>query len=70
MWGGVSMIINNIVGSGIFITPRSVLLNAGSPGAALGIWVVAGMANVLGAMCYAELAIMIPGQFLNFKSAR
>lgn len=55
------MIVNNIVNSGIFITPRSVLFNAGSPDDGLAVWAVAGLATALGAMCYAELEIMIPG---------
>lgn len=57
---GLSLVIGLIIGSGIFSSPSQVNANAGSPGAALIIWVVAGVLAWTGAASYAELGGAIP----------
>ncbi|KAL8823261.1 MAG: hypothetical protein Q9191_006016, partial [Dirinaria sp. TL-2023a] len=57
---GLSLIIGLIIGSGIFSSPAQVNTNAGSPGAALIVWVVAGVLAWTGAASYAELGGAIP----------
>ena len=57
---GLSLIVGLIIGSGIFSSPARVNINAGSPGAALIVWVVAGMLAWTGAASYAELGGAIP----------
>ena len=57
---GLSLVIGLIIGSGIFSSPASVNSNAGSPGAALIVWVIAGLLAWTGAASYAELGGAIP----------
>ncbi|KAK4152953.1 amino acid permease-domain-containing protein [Chaetomidium leptoderma] len=57
---GLSLIVGLIIGSGIFSSPSQVNSNVGSPGAALIVWVVAGILAWTGAASYAELGGAIP----------
>ena len=55
------MVIGPIIGSGIFISPKGILQNAGgSVGWALMIWMACGFMSMLGALSMAELSTTFP----------
>ncbi|XP_033638352.1 b(0,+)-type amino acid transporter 1-like [Asterias rubens] len=58
--GGVALVVNSIIGSGIFVAPQGVLLDAQSVGMSMVVWVVCGIVASLGALCFAELGSKVP----------
>lgn len=47
----VSLIIGTVVGSGIFIAPKGVLVNSGSVGLSLLVWTLCGVLSLFGKIC-------------------
>ena len=56
---GVAIIVGQIIGSGIFITPKSILHYAGSFGASLVMWLVGALVAIAGGLCYIELGLLV-----------
>jgi APA family basic amino acid/polyamine antiporter len=66
----IMMVVGGVIGSGIFRKPGVMALQLGSPQLLLGVWVLAGVMTLLGALTNAEIASMIPetgGQYIYFE---
>jgi len=67
-----SIVIGRIIGSGIFRTPMPIMLAVASVSLFYGVWILGGIATLLGAFCYAELVAMMPksgGPYAYLKAA-
>ena len=60
VFGGVGLVVGSIIGSGIFLSPSSVLEGTGSVGMSLVVWTLCGLIALFGALCYVELGTEIP----------
>lgn len=58
-FSGVLVVVNQFIGSGIFITQSGILNHAGSFGLSLLCWVFGGAVALCGAMCYLELGLLV-----------
>ena len=58
--GAIALLVGTMIGSGIFATPKWVLLYTGSVGMTLLLWAMCGMLALFGALCYVELGTLIP----------
>jgi basic amino acid/polyamine antiporter, APA family len=66
----VMMVIGGVIGSGIFRKPGVMASQIGSPELLLGVWVLAGVLTLFGALTNAEVASLIPetgGQYVYFE---
>ena len=55
-----AVVVGNTIGSGIFLKPGNIAADGGQFGLILAIWVAGGVLCLLGALCVAELATMLP----------
>ena len=60
VWGALAMIVAEVMGVGIFLTPAQMTRTLGSPEWVLGVWVIMGLMSTAGALCYAELGSRFP----------
>lgn len=66
------MVVSQVVGVGIFLTPATMMRTLGSTWAALAMWGVMGTLSAAGALCFAELASRFPkagGSYIYLREA-
>ena len=60
VWAALAMIIAEVMGVGIFLTPASMSRTLGSTSWVLAAWGLVGLLSAAGAVCYAELGSRFP----------
>jgi APA family basic amino acid/polyamine antiporter len=68
----IAMVVSQVVGVGIFLTPATMMRTLGSLWAALGMRVVMGALSAAGALCFAELSSRFPkagGSYVYLRAA-
>ncbi|MGI8812445.1 MAG: APC family permease [Pyrinomonadaceae bacterium] len=68
----ISVIIGNVIGTGVFLKARVMTCNVGSPTWVLIAWIAAGLLSLAGALTYAELTAMKPqagGEYVFLRDA-
>jgi APA family basic amino acid/polyamine antiporter len=66
------LIMGSMIGSGIFIVPAAMSRDLGSPTMLLVAWAVTAILTIFAALCYGELAAMMPkagGQYVYLREA-
>src|ERR671928_1266536 len=67
-----SIVIGNVIGTGVFLKTRVMTCNVGTPGMVITVWIAAGILSLAGALTYAELAAMMPragGEYVFVREA-
>jgi APA family basic amino acid/polyamine antiporter len=68
----VSIIIGNVIGTGVFLKARVMTCNVGTPFWVIVVWIAAGVLSLAGALTYAELSAMKPeagGEYIFLRDA-
>lgn len=72
LFDATAMVVGTMIGSGIFLVAADIAKDVGSSGWLLTLWVVTGVMTIIGGLCYAELAAMMPqagGQYVFLREA-
>ena len=70
LWATISIVAGGVIGSGIFMKPALMAGQLGSPFLLIGVWIIAGIITLFGALSNAEVAAMLPvtgGQYIFFE---
>jgi basic amino acid/polyamine antiporter, APA family len=71
-WAAASIVVGTVIGSGIFLVPRTMIQRVGSVEMVFVVWIVGGMLSLAGALSYAELAAAMPeagGEYVYLREA-
>jgi basic amino acid/polyamine antiporter, APA family len=71
-WAAASIVVGTVIGSGIFLVPRTMIQRVGSPEMVFLVWIFGGALSLAGALSYAELAAAMPeagGEYAYLREA-
>ena len=71
-WAAASIVVGTVIGSGIFLVPKTMIQRVGSVETVFVVWVVGGLLSLAGALSYAELAAAMPeagGEYAYLREA-
>ena len=72
LWSAASIVVGTVIGSGIFLVPKTMVQNVGAPWRVFAVWAVGGLLSLCGALTYAELASAMPragGEYVYLSEA-
>src|SRR6202171_3131554 len=72
IWSAAAIVVGTVIGSGIFLVPKTMILAVGTPGMVFAVWVFGGLLSLFGALSYAELAAALPeagGEYVYLREA-
>lgn len=72
VWAAAAIVVGTTIGSGIFLVPKTMIQEVGSPGLVFAVWIVGGILSLFGALTYAELAARFPeagGEYVYLREA-
>ncbi len=72
IWSAAAIVVGTVIGSAIFIVPRDMINNVGSPLMVFAVWIFGGVLSLFGALSYAELAAALPeagGEYVYLREA-
>lgn len=72
LWSAAAIVVGTVIGSGIFLVPRAMVQNVGTPAMVFAVWIAGGLLSLFGALSYAELAAAIPeagGEYAYLREA-
>src|SRR6266699_473211 len=72
LWSAVAIVVGTVIGSGIFLVPRTMIQRVGTPELVFVGWVVGGLLSLAGALSYAELSAAMPeagGKYVYLREA-
>ena len=71
-WAAASIVVGTVIGSGIFLVPRAMVLRVGTPTMVFVVWIFGGLLSLAGALTYSELAAAMPeagGEYVYLREA-
>jgi APA family basic amino acid/polyamine antiporter len=72
IWGAASIVVGTVIGSGIFLVPKTMVQKVGSVEMVFLVWVAGGLLSLAGALTYAELAASMSeagGEYVYLREA-
>jgi basic amino acid/polyamine antiporter, APA family len=72
VWTSMAVVINGVIGTGIFLTPATIARATGSGTEQMIAWLIGGVIALVGALCYAELGARRPtagGGYIYLREA-
>lgn len=72
VWASAAIVVGTVIGSGIFLVPKTMVQNTGSVEMVYLVWIFGGLLSLAGALTYAELSAMMPeagGEYVYLREA-
>lgn len=72
LWAAAAIVVGTVIGSGIFLVPKTMVNAVGTPELVFAVWVFGGLLSLAGALTYAELSAALPeagGEYAYLREA-